>query len=164
MANAKENKKSGLSLSVALGIVQTAFLILSTAYGFTKSVEDKTFLPVISIMIAVYFVLFVAMVIVSIKDGKQAVKETTGEFKQRNKDFKLTIKVIDVISSLIACAASFLIVYATYTSSDRATLFQVFALLSAGISLLNAIWAGIKTARKVKKRVDKSKKTNEKQK
>lgn len=164
MANEKENKKSTLSLSVAIGIIQTAILILSTAYGFTKSVEDKTFLPIISVMIAVYFVLFVVMVVISIKDGKQAVKETTGEFKQRNKDFKLTIKVIDVTSSLIACVTSFLIVYATYTSSDKATLFQVFALLSAGISLLSAIWAGIKTAKKVKKRVDKSEKSKEKNK
>lgn len=164
MANSKENKKSTLSLSVALGIVQTAVLILSTVYGFTKSVDDKRFLPIISVMIAVYFILFVFMVVISIKDGKQAVKETTSEFKQRNKDFKLTIKVIDVLSSLIACVTSFLIVYATYTSSDRATLFQALALLSAGISLLSAIWTGIKTAKKVKKRVDKSKKNNENQK
>lgn len=152
------DKKKSFSLTLLFNVLQTLFFIVYTAYGFTKSLGDSKFMPFIILLIAVYVVLFVVMIILASKDSNADVKQTSGEFKQRNKDFKLAVKVINVISLLINCAASFLIVWVTYTEGDGFWLVQLFALLAAALSLINAVWTAIKTAKKVNKRVKKAKK------
>ncbi len=151
-------KKKSLSLSLIVNIIQTGLFVAFTAYGFTKNFKDSVYMPYIVALMVLYVASFAIVIALNVKDAGK-VKTATKTYKTATGDVKLAIKVVKTIMLLFNVATSVLMVITTY-AGEALTLTKVFALCSAGFSLLSALWTAFKVGRKVKKRVKKAKKQN----
>lgn len=154
-------KKKGLSLSIIINVLQTGLFIAFTAYGFTKNFKDSEYMPYVVGLMALYIISFGVMIALSLKDA-QKVNKTATAYKTVTKDVKLGINVVKTLMLLLNVATSVMMVVTTY-SGEAFSLTKVFALASAGVSVLSALWSAFKVARKVKKRVKKARKAKNKE-
>lgn len=113
-------------------------------------------MPYVVGLMVLYVLSFAVMIAVNIKDAQKA-KNTANAYKTATKDVKLGINVVKTIMLLLNVATSVMMVVTTY-SGEAFSLTKVFALASAGVSLLSALWSAFKVGRKVKKRVKKARK------
>lgn len=152
----KQEKKKSFSLSLIVNIIQTGLFIAFTAYGFTKNFKDSVYMPYVVGLMVLYVLSFAVMIAINVKDAQKA-KNTANAYKTATKDVKLGINVVKTIMLLFSVATSVMMVVTTY-SGEAFSLTKVFALASAGVSVLSALWSAFKVWRKVKKRVKKARK------